>query len=196
VHFPWKPLAGRSLAAAVAQCGFSQLHQRLAPPGRHMTIAQVNAMPRSEFVQELGWVFEQSPWVAGRAWEKRPFESVEALHAAMTAAMHAAAYHEQLAILCAHPELGSKAPMSDASTGEQAGAGLDSVGPFQREHLRQYRQKFGFPFLYAVKGSPMSDIFFALSIRIDDSPEQEFQQALREVSRIAWFRLQDKFKEI
>jgi 2-oxo-4-hydroxy-4-carboxy--5-ureidoimidazoline (OHCU) decarboxylase len=61
--------------------------------------------------------------------------------------------------------------------------------------LQQYRDKFGFPFIYAVKGSALSDIMLALSLRIEDSPEEEFQQALREVRRIAWFRLQDKFKE-
>jgi 2-oxo-4-hydroxy-4-carboxy-5-ureidoimidazoline decarboxylase len=160
-----------------------------------MTMAQVNALSRGQFAAELGWVFEHSPWVAERAWEKRPFASLEALHAAMTAAMNAAARDEQLALVRAHPELGSKAPMSEASSGEQAGAGLGTVGPFQREHLRQYRQKFGFPFLYAVKGSPVSDIFFALSLRMEDTPEQEFQQALREVSRIAWFRLREMFKE-
>jgi len=160
-----------------------------------MTITQLNDMPRAEFVEALGWVFEQSAWVAERAWEKRPFASLEALHAAMAEAMDAATPEEQLALLRAHPDLGSQAPMSDASTGEQAGAGLAGMGPYQREHLRQYRQKFGFPFLYAVKGSPLSDIFFALSLRMEDTPEQEFQQALREVRRIAWFRLQGIMKE-
>ena len=159
-----------------------------------MTIDGINAMTRAEFVEELGWIFEHSPWVADRAWESRPFASVEALHAAMTASMESAARDEQLALLRAHPELGSRAPMSEASTSEQAGA-FSSGGLPQREELRRYREKFGFPFIYAVKGSPASDITMALDFRKHDTPEQEFQQALREVRRIAWFRLQDQYKE-
>lgn len=160
-----------------------------------MTMEQVNGLPRAKFVEQLGWIFEHSPWVAERAWDSRPFGSLEALHAAMTAAMQAATRVEQLALLRAHPELGSRAPMSAASTGEQAGAGFSGETRFRREQLQQYRDKFGFPFIYAVKGSALSDIMLALSLRIEDSPEEEFQQALREVRRIAWFRLQDKFKE-
>jgi 2-oxo-4-hydroxy-4-carboxy-5-ureidoimidazoline decarboxylase len=160
-----------------------------------MTMEQVNGLPRAKFVEQLGWIFEHSPWVAERAWDSRPFGSLEALHAAMTAAMQAATRVEQLALLRAHPELGSRAPMSAASTGEQAGAGFSGGTRFRREQLQQYRDKFGFPFIYAVKGSALSDIMLALSLRIEDSPEEEFQQALREVRRIAWFRLQDKFKE-
>jgi 2-oxo-4-hydroxy-4-carboxy-5-ureidoimidazoline decarboxylase len=163
-----------------------------------MTMEQVNALPRAEFVAQLGWVFEHSPWVAERAWEKRPFASLEALHTAMMAAMETAAREEQLALLRAHPELGSRAPMSAASTGEQAGAGLDSLDATQRdlpELLRRHREKFGFPFLYAVKGSTVNDIFMALTVRLESTPQEEFQQALREVSRIACFRLQDQFKE-
>jgi 2-oxo-4-hydroxy-4-carboxy-5-ureidoimidazoline decarboxylase len=159
-----------------------------------MTIEQLNAMSRSEFVAELGGIFEHSPWVAERAWEQRPFVSVEELHAAMTAAMDAALPEEQLALLCAHPELGSRAPMSETSTGEQATV-FGRGGPPKLEAVQEYRQKFGFPFIYAVKGSSLIDIAFALMIRIKETPEEEFQQALREVRRIAWFRLQDKFKE-
>ena len=52
-----------------------------------MTMEQVNGLPRAKFVEQLGWIFEHSPWVAERAWDSRPFGSLEALHAAMTAAI-------------------------------------------------------------------------------------------------------------
>jgi 2-oxo-4-hydroxy-4-carboxy-5-ureidoimidazoline decarboxylase len=159
-----------------------------------MTIEQLNALSRAEFVKELGGIFEHSPWVAERAWEQRPFVSVEDLHAAMTAAMQAALPEEQLALLRAHPELGSRGPMSTVSKGEQASV-FGSGEPPKQEAVQQYREKFGFPFIYAVKGSSVIDIAFALMIRINETPEEEFQQALREVRRIAWFRLQDRFKE-
>jgi 2-oxo-4-hydroxy-4-carboxy-5-ureidoimidazoline decarboxylase len=160
-----------------------------------MTMEQANALSRGEFVEQLGWVFERSPWVAERAWASRPFASLEALHAAMTAAMEGATHNEQLALLRAHPELGSRGPMSEASTGEQAGAGFSSGKRYRREPIQEYRARFGFPFIYAVKGSTIGDIMVALTLRIEGAPEEEFQQALCEVRRIAWFRLQDTFKE-
>ncbi len=108
-------------------------------------------------METLGWVFEDSPWVAERAWAQRPFASREELHAAMTAEVECATHDEQLALLRAHPDLGARASMSAASAGEQAGAGLDRLTPEEFETLQQfnaaYREKFGFPFLYAVKGS-------------------------------------------
>ncbi len=160
-----------------------------------MTLADVNACDRTSFVDQVGWVFEHSPWVTERAWTQRPFSSVDALHAAMTAVMRAAQPHEQIALLKAHPDLGARARMSDASTAEQASAGLDHLNPEEFERLRRlnaaYREKFGFPFLYAVKGSSKHDILRALEARLASSAEQELAEALRQVSRIARFRLED-----
>ena len=99
-----------------------------------------------------------------------------------------------MALLRAHPDLGARAKMSAASVGEQAGAGLDALEPAESERLYQlnaaYREKFGFPFLYAVKGSTQRDVFEALAQRFGNAPEDEFREALRQVYRIAWFRLE------
>jgi 2-oxo-4-hydroxy-4-carboxy-5-ureidoimidazoline decarboxylase len=160
-----------------------------------MTLAEINAMTRDQFVAALGWIFEDSPWVAERAWAHRPFASREALHRSMTGELEQATAPVQLALLRAHPDLGTRARVSAASAGEQSGAGLDSLTAEEFatfEWLNAgYREKFGFPFLYAVKGSTKHDIFVALGVRMDSSPEQEFRQALSEVCRIAWFRLQE-----
>src|SRR5262245_50969744 len=113
-----------------------------------MTLAEANTITRDRFVTSLGWVFEHSPWVAERAWNRRPFRSLEHLHEAMMAEVLAARADEQLALLRAHPDLGARARMSDASTGEQAGAGLDSLGRGDFDRLRtltaSYRERFGF----------------------------------------------------
>ena len=160
-----------------------------------MTLAELNAAGRERFVAALGWIFEHSPWVADRAWPSRPFASVEALHRAMVAQVEAASREEQLSLLRAHPDLGTRARVSDASRGEQAGAGLDRLTPAEFERITQansaYRERFGFPFLYAVKGSGKSEILSALESRLGNSPEAEFQEALRQVYRIAKFRLDD-----
>lgn len=160
-----------------------------------MTLAELNDKDRDGFVAALGWIFEESPWVAERAWEKRPFQTVDALHGAMTAVVAATPEEQQLALLRAHPDLGARMKMSDASGREQAGAGLDSLTRDELERMRRlneaYREKFGFPFLYAVKGSTKHDVFSALERRLASTRDIEHQEALRQVYRIARFRLED-----
>ena len=160
-----------------------------------VTLAELNACSQPRFVEALGWIFEDSPWVAERAWPSRPFASIDDLHRAMTTAMEQATRDERLALLRAHPDLGARAHMSDASVGEQQGAGLDRLMPEEFDRLqrlnREYWEKFGFPFLFAVKGSTTPDVLAALEHRLSAAPEEEFEEALRQVRRIALFRLQD-----
>ena len=117
----------------------------------------------------------------------------------MTTELDKATAAEQLALLRAHPDLGTRAKVSAASAGEQSSAGLDRLSSDEFttfEWLNAgYREKFGFPFLYAVKGSTKHDIFVALGVRMDSTPEEEFRLALSEASKIAWFRLQDWITE-
>jgi len=164
-----------------------------------MTMGELNAMDRGGFVAALGWVFEDSPWVAERTWYTGPFENVDALHAAMVDQLAGAKPEEQLALLRAHPDLGTRARISRASTGEQAGAGVDQLTPDEFDRLHQlnsaYRNKFGFPFLFAVRGSTKHDILRALEKRLEASPQEEYEEALRQVNRIARFRLQETVQE-
>ena len=161
-----------------------------------MTVRELNDNDRDGFVQAIGWVFEDSPWVAERAWDKRPFASVDALHEALVDIVAAATLDEQLALLRAHPDLGAlRSDISAASTREQAGAGLGSLTKEELDRLRAlngtYRGKFGFPFLYAVKGSTTSDVLNALERRLTSTRDAEMQEALRQVYRIARFRLEE-----
>ena len=160
-----------------------------------MTIDEINSLSRDRFVATLGWVFEHSPWVAERAWKYRPFASLDHLHSAMTGEVERATYEEQSLLLRAHPDLGTRARMSTASADEQSGAGLDRLTPEEYQRLQEqntaYRKKFGFPFLYAVKGSTKYDILRALDQRLKSTPPDEFHQALNQVYHIALFRLQD-----
>jgi len=160
-----------------------------------MTIAELNSFDCTRFVEAVGWVFEHSPWVAERAWMARPFADLEALHAAMKAEVERAQPEEQLDLLRAHPDLGTRARISVASAEEQAGAGLDCLTPEEFERLQHlnsaYRNRFGFPFLFAVKGSTKYDVLDALERRLDGLPEEEYREALRHVYRIAEFRLRD-----
>jgi OHCU decarboxylase len=159
-----------------------------------MKIAEVNAMDRETFVEKFGAIFEDAPWVASRAWDSRAFTSRQALHQAMQQQVASAARSEQLALLQAHPDLGTRARMSAASTREQTGAGLDQLTPEEFAELhalnQAYRAKFGFPFLFAVKGSDKTTIMEALRRRLEADQEAELAEALAQVYRIAWWRLE------
>jgi 2-oxo-4-hydroxy-4-carboxy-5-ureidoimidazoline decarboxylase len=160
-----------------------------------MTLDELNALDRDRFVDAIGWVFEHSPWAAAEVWARRPFASIEQLHADMTTAVSAAGRERQIALLRAHPDLGTRAKMTEASATEQSGAGLDRLTADEFTRLQRlntdYREKFGFPFLFAVKGSTKHDILAALERRLASSEDDEFHEALRQVYRIAGFRLRD-----
>ena len=160
-----------------------------------MTVSQLNTLGASDFVDQVGWVFEHSSWVARRAYKYRPFASLDDLHARMTAEVATASTNEKLALLRAHPDLGTRARVSESSAKEQAGAGLDQLTPVEFARLHQlneaYKAKFGFPFLYAVKGSNKAQIMASLEKRLTAATEEEFQEALHQVYRIARFRLED-----
>ena len=159
------------------------------------TLTELNTLDQDEWTAALGWIFEESPWVMHEAWLQRPFSSVDHLHTLAMTCVQTAPREAQLALLMAHPDLGARAKLSEASQGEQSGAGLTSLTAeeFARLHSlnRAYRERFGFPFLYAVKGSGKHEILSALQQRLENSPDQEFDEALLQVFRIARFRLED-----
>lgn len=125
----------------------------------------------------------------------RPFQSSGQLREAMWSEVENAGHSRQLELLRAHPDLGARARIGEFSAREQKGAGLDQLTAEEYEILlmlnRQYRERFGFPFIFAVRGSDKSDVLIALQIRLESDAEEEFRQALFEVHRIAAFRLAD-----
>ena len=160
-----------------------------------MTLAEINSLSPQQFTAALGWVFEHSPWVAERAASARPFATSDQLRAAMISEIARASRAEQLALLRAHPDLGTRAQLSEASGAEQAGAGLSRLtrDEFDRFNAlnEAYKAKFGFPFLFAVKGSDKHQILAALEQRLQSSREEEYAEALQQVYRIGAFRLGD-----
>jgi 2-oxo-4-hydroxy-4-carboxy-5-ureidoimidazoline decarboxylase len=164
-----------------------------------VTIEQLNALSREHFVAALGHIYEHSPWIAEGAWNSRPFLSLGDLAGKMNAVVESASKDAQLTLLRAHPELGTRLAVSEISGVEQSGAGLNTLFQDEYDVLKKlndsYCAKFGFPFIFAVKGSGKDDILIALSVRVHSDPETEFRQALWEVSRIARFRLADIVKD-
>ena len=166
-------------------------------PSTVISLQELNALPAAQFVATLAGVFERSPWVAERVASARPFASVPQLHEAMCAAVGSASLDEQLALIRAHPELAGRAAirgeLTPQSTREQQGAGLAACSPQEFARLQElnaaYSRKFGFPFILAVKGHTRASILEALAQRAGHGIEEERAAALREIGRIARFRL-------
>ena len=164
-------------------------------------LAALSRLPQGAFVARLEGIFEHSPWIAERAWSAGPFASIDALHAAMCLVVDTADPTEQLALICAHPELAGKeaeaGTLTTASTGEQRGAGLDQCSKEELERLRRlnedYRARFGFPFVVAVKGLTRHQIMDRVEARLANARDTEFRTCLAEIGKIARFRLDALF---
>lgn len=172
-------------------------------PMTQRTVAELSALPRAEFIAALDGIFEHSPWVAEAAWEDRPFATVNALHDAMCQAVIDAGETQQLDLIRAHPELAGKAAvrgeLTAESTREQAGAGLDQCSAEEFARLTElndaYKAKFGFPYILAVRGHTRSSIIENFATRLENSRADEIEECLRQIFRIAGFRLQDLVRD-
>lgn len=163
-----------------------------------MLISELNALSDAEFVDALKDIFEHSPWVAERVAALRNFKSVRSLHSAMVEAVSMASEREQLKLIKAHPDLAGKAALAgdltESSTSEQAGAGLDRLSDVEYKRFHQlndaYKSKFGFPFILAVKGHDKDSILKAFETRLKNDDNSEKDEALRQIGEIARFRLE------
>lgn len=164
-----------------------------------LTAADLSRMDRDAFVGAVGAVFEHSPWVMERAWDKRPFSSRAEFYAVLAKVLDESDRERQLALIDAHPELAGKAAEQGALTAdsarEQAGVGLNACSPEELAEIRRlnqaYRDKFGWPFIIAVKGLTRQAIIAEMARRLERPAEDEFSEALSQIVRIASFRLDD-----
>ncbi|RVU18897.1 2-oxo-4-hydroxy-4-carboxy-5-ureidoimidazoline decarboxylase [Streptomyces antnestii] len=162
-----------------------------------LDLQAVNALDREEFVRLLGSVFEHSPWVAAGAVAARPFDSVEALHAAMIDVVRRLSRTEQIDFLCAHPELAGKeaqsGDMTSDSTTEQASAGLDALAPAELDLITrmnaEYRQRHGFPFVICVPRYNKTQILDEFRRRTANETEAELSEAVNQITVITGRRL-------
>ncbi|MDQ0136879.1 OHCU decarboxylase [Neorhizobium galegae] len=156
---------------------------------------------RSDFVAMFGGVFEHSPFIAERAYDAGlmlvPLSS-KSVHDALTSIFRRASREERLGVLRAHPDLAGKlaiaGELTEDSKKEQAGAGLDRLSAAEHARFTElntaYTEKFGFPFIIAVKGLTKDDILTAFEKRIHNSIDEEFDTATAQVEKIALLRLQ------
>ena len=156
-------------------------------------------MDRADFVSQVGWIYEHSPWVAEQAWEHRPFTTADSLHAAMDNVVASATPEEKMSLIQAHPDLAGRLAqernLTAASTSEQAIAGLNELIPAEAQEMTTnnalYREKFGFPFIVCVRLNNIGLIREAFADRLQNGRAQEINVALGEISKIARLRLAD-----
>ncbi|CAN7422244.1 2-oxo-4-hydroxy-4-carboxy-5-ureidoimidazoline decarboxylase [Neorhizobium tomejilense] len=156
---------------------------------------------RGDFIEMFGGVFEHSPFIAERAYDAGlmlvPLTS-KSVHDALTSIFRRASREERLGVLRAHPDLAGKlaiaGELTEDSKKEQAGAGLDRLSAAEHARFTElnaaYVEKFGFPFIIAVKGLTKDDILAAFEKRIHNSADEELDTATAQVEKIALLRLQ------
>lgn len=159
-----------------------------------------SALDHGRFMVLYGDVYEHSPWIAEAVWRGRigeELDRLEGLHGAMRTVVDGAGRDRQLALIRAHPDLAGRVAvagqLTEASSAEQAGAGLDRCTAEEYETFQSlnavYKEKFGFPFILAVKGLGRQEILEAFRHRVENGMQQEFRTALNQIHRIAGLRL-------
>ncbi|MEM9436777.1 MAG: allantoinase PuuE [Pseudomonadota bacterium] len=158
-------------------------------------------LSQSDFIDAYGGIFEHSPWIAERAHalELGPaHDTATGLHAALTRVFRTASEKERLQVLKAHPDLAGKLAaakrLTADSTAEQASAGLDALTDEERARFTDlneaYTAKHGFPFIIAVRDHSKAGILKAFERRLAHDTATEFDEACRQVERIAELRLE------
>lgn len=171
-----------------------------------LTLDQLNAASEPEASSLLAGLYEHSPWITKAAMAQRPFRSLAQLKHVLAGIVRQADREAQLELIRAHPELAGKAMVSKAltaeSTNEQDKAGLTACTPEEFAKIQAlntaYNTKFGFPFILAVRGPrgnglSRREIIETFERRLDNHPDFELAEALRNIHRIAELRLNDKF---
>ena len=162
-----------------------------------LRLADVNVLDEASFTARFGGIAENSPWVAAGAARRRPFATRDAMVAAFVDAVRGASDTARLALLRAHPDLATRlGALSADSRHEQAGAGLDRLDAAVRARFvsqnRAYRERFGFPFIFAVKGATAEQILEAFDLRLPRSIDDEGEAAIEQVLRIIRFRIEEQ----
>jgi beta-ureidopropionase / N-carbamoyl-L-amino-acid hydrolase len=171
-----------------------------------ITLQQLNAADAATAIGWLGGIYEHSPWMAERALAQRPFRSLAHLKHTMTVVLDQAGIDAQLALIRAHPELAGKAMVTNSltaeSTNEQSKAGLTHCTSAEFEQIQQlnarYNARFGWPFILAVRGPrgtglSRQAIISTFERRLQEHPDAERAECLRNIHRIAEIRLNDLF---
>ena len=162
------------------------------------TIDKINKLSRSEFVEIFANIFEKTKWIAEKLYNQKPFDDFKDLCSKMLGIFETAGKETQLKILRTHPDLADKVTvnlLTSNSRSEQSNAGLDQCSEEEFNEFKNlnksYRQKYGFPFVIAVKGKNKIEILSEFRKRILNSVDEEFNEAIIQIGKIANLRLNE-----
>ena len=160
-------------------------------------INKINKLSESEFAKVFANIFENASWIANKLYNLKPFTSFEELSSKLINIFESCSKEKKLEILNAHPDLANKTKISSLtpdSKKEQNSAGLDQCTEDEFNEFKKLNliyKKFGFPFILAVKGKNKNEILNNFRKRVSSSSQIEFEEAIKQVKKIASLRLQE-----
>ena len=162
------------------------------------SIDTFNKLNKSEFLSTFGNVFEKTEWIAEKCYNSKPFNNVQELVNKMMEIFENSIKEKPLKILNSHPDLAVKKKLTKESENEQANANLNQCTNEEFEEFNnlneKYKKKFGFPFIIAVKGKNKNEILNIFRQRITNNINLEFEEAKKQVKKIATIRLSEIIK--
>ena len=161
-------------------------------------IKKINSLDKSEFLSIFGNVFEKSKWISEKVFDKKPFKNLESFVSEIIGIYKNSDNKTILEILNLHPELAVEKKLTADSEVEQSKANLKQCTPEEFDEFKklniEYKKKFNFPFIIAVKGKNKNEILNYFRKRINNSLDEEFLEAKKQVKKIATFRLEEIVK--
>jgi len=162
------------------------------------SIDTFNKLNKSEFLSIFGNVFEKTEWIAEKCYDSKPYNSVHELVNKMMEIFDNSIKKKHLEILNSHPDLAVKKKLTKDSENEQSNANLNQCTNEEFKEFnklnKKYKKKFGFPFIIAVKGKNKKEILNSFRQRITNNINLEFEEAKKQVKKIASFRLSEIIK--
>ena len=161
-------------------------------------IKKINSLDKSEFLSIFGNVFEKSKWISEKAFNQKPFKNLESFFSEIIGIYENSDNKTVLEIFNLHPELAVEKKLTADSEVEQSKANLKECTPEEFNEFKklniEYKKKFNFPFIIAVKGKNKNEILNYFRERIKNSLDEEFLEAKKQVKKIATFRLEEIIK--
>ena len=162
------------------------------------SIDKFNKLSKPEFISIFGNVFEKTEWIAERCYDSKPYNNIDELFFKMMEVFEKTEKEKHLEILNAHPNLAVEKKLTEDSKNEQKSASLNQCNDAEfiefKKLNEEYKKKFGFPFIIAVKGKNKEEILNSFRQRITNNINSEFEEAKKQVKKIASFRLSEIIK--
>jgi len=164
------------------------------------SVDKVNKLSKYDFISIFGNVFEKTKWIAEETYKLKPFNNLEELFNKMMEIFEKSNKENHLKIFNSHPNLVVEKKLTHDSKKEQNNSNLNQCSDEEFEKFKklnkEYKEKFGFPFIIAVKGKNKKEILDKFKIRILNNADIEFNEAKKQVKKIAIFRLNEILKKI